>query len=77
MSKAAKKYLAIQATSCASERTFSTRGATVTTQRNKLDPTNAHYFVYCKENLPTIKLVRPRLEDEEEKEQYQNEDEDK
>ena len=47
---------------------FSTERATVTTQRTKLDPTNVHYLVYCKENLPKIKLVRTRLEDEEEKE---------
>ena len=69
MSKAAKKYLAILTTSCASERTFSTGGATVTTQRTKtkLDPTNVYYLVYCKENLPKINLVRPRLEDDEEK----------
>ena len=49
------------------------------TQRTKLDPTNVHYIMYCKENLPKIKLVRPRLEDEEEREmeeQFQNEDED-
>ena len=68
MSNAARKDLAIQATSCASERTFSTGGATVTTQRTKLDPTNVPYLVYCKGNLPKIKLVGPRLEDEEERE---------
>ena len=26
-----------------------------------------HYLVYCKENLPKIKLNRPRLEDDEER----------
>ena len=62
--KTAKNYLAILAMSCASERTFSTGGTTVTTQRTKLDPTKVHYLVYCKE----IKLARPRLEDDEEKE---------
>ena len=67
LSKAAKKYLAIQATSCESERTFSTGGATVSCKRTKLDPTNVHYLVYCKENLPKIKLTRPRLEDDEER----------
>ena len=67
MSKAAKKYLAVQATPFASERTFSTSGATVITQRTKSDPTNIHYLVYCKENLPKIKIVRTRVEDEEEK----------
>ena len=55
-------YLAIQAASCASEMTLSTGGATVTTQRTKLNPANVNYLVYCKQNLPKIKLVRPRLE---------------
>ena len=52
-------------------------GATVTTQRTKFDPTNVHYLMYCKEKLPKIKLVRPRLEDEQEREmeeQYKNEE---
>ena len=79
MSKADNNYLEIQATSCASKRTSSTGGSTVITQRTKLDPTNVHYLEYCKENLlPKLKLARPRLEDEEEKEfeeQYQDEDE--
>ena len=66
LSEAEKKYLAIQAMSCASERTFSTGGATVSSKKTKLDPTNVHYLVYSKENLPKIKLVRPRLEDNEE-----------
>ena len=77
ISKAAKKYLAIQATSCASERTFSTGESTVITQRTKIGSNNVHYIVYCKENLPKIKLVRPRLDDEEKKEmeeQYVNEE---
>ena len=76
-SKAAKKCLATQAASCASERTFSTGGANLTTQRTKLDPTNVHYLVYCKENLPKIKLARTRVEDEEENnfEEQENEEE--
>ena len=75
--KICQNYLVIQATSCASERTFSSGGATLTTQKTKLDPTNVYYLVYCKENLPKIKLVRPRLDDEEEREmeeQFQNDD---
>ena len=78
LSKAAKKYLAIQATSCASEKTFSTGGATVICKRTKLDPTNVHYLVYWEEKFPKIKLTRPRLEDDEERdleEQYQQEEE--
>ena len=78
LSKAAKKYLAILATSCASKRKISTSGATVSCKRTKLDPINVHYLVYCKENLAKIKLTRPRLEDDEERdleEQYQQEEE--
>ena len=45
----------------------------MTTQRTKLDPTNVHYLVYCKENLLKIKLVRPRLEMDEA--EYQEEEE--
>ena len=79
LSKAAKKYLAIQATSCASERpSLLVEPPTVSCKRTKLDPTNVHYLVYCKENLPKIKLTRPRLEDDEERdleEQCQQEEE--
>ena len=78
MSKAAKKFLAIQATSCASKRTIPTGGAAVTIQKTKLGPTNVNYLVYCKENFPKIKLVRARVEDDEEKdleEKYENEEE--
>ena len=57
MSKAAKKYLAIQATSCASERTFSTGGATVTTQRTKLDPTSDCLLVLSDKSIMYIVVV--------------------
>ncbi len=56
LSNAAKKYLAIQATSCSSERTFSTGGRTVTMTRTKLAPTNVHMIVYVKENLKKVNL---------------------
>ena len=67
LAKCAKKYLAVQATSCSSERTFSTGGNTVTCSRTKLDPTNVHMLVYCKDNLPKINLQKLKLEDEDEK----------
>ncbi len=56
LSNAAKKYLAIQATSCSSERTFSTGGRTVSMTRTKLAPTNVHMIVYVKENLMKVNL---------------------
>lgn len=67
LAKCAKKYLAVQATSCSSERTFSTGGQTVTWSRTKLDPTNVHMLVYCKDNLPIVNIQKLRLEDNEEK----------
>ena len=67
LAKCARKYLAVQATSCPSERTFSTGGNTVTYNRTKLDPTNVHMLVYCKDNLPKIQIQKLVLEDEEEK----------
>ena len=51
---------------------------TVSCKRTKLDPTNVHYLAYYKENLPKIKLTRPRLENDEERgleEQCQQEEE--
>ena len=59
--------MAVQATSCSSERTFSTGGQTVTWSRTKLDPTNVHMLVYCKDNLPIVNIRKLRLEDNEEK----------
>lgn len=54
LAAAASELLCIQATSCSSERTFSTGGLTVTAKRNKLDTDNVHMLVYCKENLPKV-----------------------
>ena len=54
-----------------------TGGATVTTHRTKLDPTYVNYLFYCKDKLPKLKLVRPSLEDDEEREmeeKFQNEE---
>ena len=67
LAKCARKYLACQATSCSSERTFSTGGNTVSYKRTKLDPTNVHMLVYCKDNLPKIQIQKLVLEDNEEK----------
>ena len=62
--KCAKKYLAVQATSCYSETTFSTGGNTVTCSRTKLDPTNVHMLVYCKDKLTKINIQKDKDEDE-------------
>ena len=53
-----KKYFCIQATSCSSERTFSTGGNVVTNKRTKLDAENVHMMVYIKDNLNKVKLDR-------------------
>ena len=56
MSNLAKKYLAVQATSCSSERTFSTGGRTVTNTRTRLATTNVHMIVYVNENMDKVQL---------------------
>ena len=57
LTKGVNKYLAVQATSCSSERTFSTWGSTVTCSRTKLDPTNVHLLVYCKDKLGKVHIT--------------------
>ena len=66
LSRAAKKYLCIQPTSCSSERTFSTGGKTVSSVRTKLDTENVHMLVYCKENMPKVKITKWKYTDVEE-----------
>ncbi len=68
LAKAARKYLCIQASSASSERVFSTAGATVTYKRTKLDTENVHMLVYCKENLPKVRISSRIYQDEEEAE---------
>ena len=63
----AKKYLAVQATSCSSERTFSTGGRTVSMTRTRLSPTNVYMMVYVKENLAKVNLRQFQTSNEEEK----------
>jgi len=55
-----------QATSASSERVFSTGGAIVTYKRTKLDPENVHMLVYCKDNLPRVKISPRNYQDPEE-----------
>jgi hypothetical protein len=66
LAKAAKKYLCIQASSASSERVFSAGGGIVSHKRTKLDPTNVNMLVYCKENLPKVKIFKWTCQDEEE-----------
>ena len=47
----AKKFLAIEATSAASERLFSTTGRLITLDRNQLDPNTVCQILYVKSNL--------------------------
>ena len=64
-----KKYFCIQATSCSSERTFSTGGNIVTPKRTNLDAENVHMMVYIRDNLKKVKLDRLIVEDPEEAEE--------
>ena len=67
MANLTKKYLAVQATSCSSERTFSTGGRTVTTTRTRLATTNVHMLVYVKENMDKVVLKNFKSTTEDEK----------
>ena len=51
LSKIAKKYLCIAATSVASERVFSTSGYIVNPRRNKLKAENVDMFTFLAKNL--------------------------
>ena len=77
LSKVVKKYFCVQATSCSSERTFSTGGNIVTPKRNKLDPENVNLLVYLKENLGKVQLPKQPVKEVKDAEDAQNaEDED-
>jgi hypothetical protein len=51
LSKIAKRYLCIAATSVASERVFSTSGNIVNPRRNKLTADNVDMFTFLAKNL--------------------------
>lgn len=51
VSKLAKCYLAVQATSVASERVFSTAGDIVTAQRAALFPENVDILIFLKKSI--------------------------
>lgn len=51
LSKLAKMYHSIPATSVASERVFSTAGDVVTAQRSCLNPEQVDYLIFLKKNL--------------------------
>jgi hypothetical protein len=38
----------------------------VSAKRTRLDPENVHYLVYCKENLPKVKIFKWKYSDPEE-----------
>ena len=54
LAKFAKKYLNISATSCASERVFSTSGFICSDRRNKLTGDNIDMLIFIAKNLPLV-----------------------
>ena len=68
--RAAKKYLAIQAKSCACERTLCTSGNQMTSKRTLLMTESIKIMVSCKEYLPKVYLHMKKmdLEDADERE---------
>ena len=51
LAKLSKKYLCMCATSCSSERQFSTSGNIVTSSRSSLKPTKVNMLVFLAQNL--------------------------
>lgn len=51
LAKLARKYLCMCATSCTSERQFSTSGNIVTSSRSSLKPTKVNMLVFLAQNL--------------------------
>ena len=51
ISKVAKQYMSVQATSVASERVFSVAGDVVTAKRSQLSPDNVDRLLFLKKNL--------------------------
>jgi hypothetical protein len=59
LSQLAKKYLAIPATSAASERLFSDAGNVMTVKRTNLSPTTFEHLIFCKRNWHLIGSIFP------------------
>ncbi|CAB4401701.1 unnamed protein product [Rhizophagus irregularis] len=59
LSQLAKKYLAIPATSAASERLFSDAGNVMTVKRTNLSPTTFEHLIFCKRNWHLIGRIFP------------------
>ena len=55
LSKFAKRYLCIPATSVPAERVFSTAGLIINEKRSSLLPQNADMLIFLNKNLPSIK----------------------
>jgi hypothetical protein len=62
LSELAKKYLAIPATSAASERLFSDAGNVMTVRRTSLLPSTFEHLVFCKRNWRIIGRIFPESE---------------
>ena len=61
LSKMARKYLGIVATSVPSERLFSVTGNIVNSKRSSLDPSNVEKLVFSHDNSPNVHLPYKRI----------------
>ena len=61
LAQAARAYLCAPCTSVDSERLFSTAGLIIDEKRNRLTAKNAEMLIFCKENLPSMILLRSKL----------------
>jgi len=62
LSELAKKYLAIPATSAASERLFSDAGNVMTVRHTNLLPSTFEHLIFCKRNWRIIGRIFPESE---------------
>jgi hypothetical protein len=62
LSKLARKYLAIPASSVPSERLFSDTGNHISIRRTRLDPNLLYHMIFLKRNMKVINIFPPTEE---------------
>ena len=65
LSKIARMYLCVVATSVPSEQLFSTAGNVVSVKRSALLPENVEKLIFLHDNLPSLTLPYKRIQEEE------------